>query len=195
MSLEMNDLMALKSMDQKGNSPFENYIVSNKESKHANGATITGLAISVGAALTAIGAWIFGGTYANGKAAQAKEAARSASELATAYHNSTLALLNQSNSCTNNAIDKLTAIVAAERAERIAGDVTLTNTVTTAQGASQGQLSALTASQAAELGAVQNVQNTLFTQAVLGNLSECPQKVSLYSAPKPCGCPCSCSNS
>ena len=195
MSLEINDLLTLKSMDQKGNSPFEDYLVANKESKQANGATVTGLAISVGAALTAIGAWIFGGTYANGKAAQAKEAARSASELATAYNNSMIMLINQANASTNSAIDKLTALLASERNERIASDVTLNNSVTASQGASQGQLSALTASQAAELGAVQNAQNTLFTQALLGNLSECPQKVSLYSAPKPCGCPCSCSNS
>ena len=85
----------------------------------------------------------------------------------------------------------LTNLLAAERQERVAGDINLTNTVNdSVSGSQQGTL---TAQQAAELSSVQTVQNQLFTQAVLGNLSENAQKVQIYSAPQPCGCPgCGC---
>ena len=40
--------------------------------------------------------------------------------------------------------------------------------------------------------ALAQAEATLLTQGLLGNLNQCPQKVSLYSAPQPCSCPGSC---
>lgn len=40
--------------------------------------------------------------------------------------------------------------------------------------------------------ALAQAEATLLTQGLLGNLNQCPQKVSLYSAPQPCACPGSC---
>ena len=180
MALELNDLMALKSLDG-GMSPYEQMKISHMEGKRPNGAATTGIVLgSVGTAL-AIGAWIFGPMFAKARAAQAREAANAAKDVAVAK--------------TDGLRDLLTMMgtnLAAERAERIAGDVTLTNTVTdSVQGSQQGTL---TAQQAAELSSIQSVQNQLFTQAVMGNLSENAQKVQLYSAPQPCSCPNSCCN-
>ena len=80
--------------------------------------------------------------------------------------------------------------VAAERAERIAGDVTLTNTVNdSVSGSQQGTL---TAQQAAELSAVNSVMQQTYSDFVTGRASLNPQPVSLYSSPAPCGCPGSC---
>ena len=125
-------------------------------------------------------AWIFAPLYGNAKAREAKEAAYAAKEIA-----------NVQIAASQRQLDQLTSLMAAERAERIAGDVTLTNTVNdSVSGSQQGSL---TAQQAAELSSIQSVQQNLFNQAVMGNLSENPQKVMLYSAPQPCGCPgCGC---
>ena len=153
-----------------GMTPFETFMVSEKQGKRANGVGITGLVLgSVGAA-AAIGAWIFAPIYANSRA-------KAAQDVASAQNAGTAALLNS-----------LAGLLNTERAERVAGDINLTNTVNdSVSGSQQGTL---TAQQAAELSAVQSVQNNLFTQAVMGNLSENAQKVQLYSAPQPCGCPC-----
>ena len=153
-----------------GMTPFETFMVSEKQGKRANGVGITGLVLgSVGAA-AAIGAWIFAPIYANSRA-------KAAQDVAAAQNAGTAALLNS-----------LAGLLNTERAERVAGDINLTNTVNdSVSGSQQGTL---TAQQAAELSAVQSVQNNLFTQAVMGNLSENAQKVQLYSAPQPCGCPC-----
>lgn len=40
--------------------------------------------------------------------------------------------------------------------------------------------------------ALAQAEATLLTQGLLGNLNQCPQKVSLYSAPQPCSCPSGC---
>lgn len=157
-------------MMMRGMTPFETFMVAEKQGKRANGVGITGLVLgSVGAA-AAIGAWIFAPIFANAKA-------KAAQDVATAQNAGTAALLNN-----------LAGLLNTERAERVAGDVTLNQTITdTVSGSQQGTL---TAQQAAELSAVQSVQNNLFSQAVMGNLSENAQKVQLYSAPQPCGCPC-----
>lgn len=39
--------------------------------------------------------------------------------------------------------------------------------------------------------ALATAEANLLTSALMGNVS-CPQKVSLYSAPQPCACPCGC---
>ena len=181
MALEMNDLMMLRGMDKEGLSPFEQVKVGYMQSKHhTSGTAIAGLVLGTVGTAAAIGSWIFGPMYGNAKAGQAKEAAIAAKEIA-----------NVQTQNLRDIIGTLASTVAAERAERIAGDVTLTNTVNdSVSGSQQGSL---TAQQAAELSSIQSVQQNLFNQAVMGNLSENPQKVMLYSAPQPCGCPgCGC---
>lgn len=191
MALEMQDIMALKALGgNDGNTAFENFMMADKTSKRASNSSITALVLGSAGLLAGVGAWVFGGLYANGKSGQAREAARAASDLAQANHNNTLALLSQAQANTNSTLDRMLSTLAAERAERIAGDVTLTNTVNdSVSGSQQGTL---TAQQAAELSSIQSVQNQLFTQAVMGNLSENAQKVQLYSAPQPCSCPNTC---
>lgn len=138
------------------------------QTRRPSGVGIAGLVCGIAGCVAAVGAGVWAGSRAN-----------NAKEVALAKHDGLRDLVYmQANT------------LATERAERIAGDVTLTQTVTdTVSGSQQGTL---TAQQQAELNAVQSVQQTLFNQAVLGNLSENPQKVMLYSAPQPCGCPYSC---
>ena len=102
--------------------------------------------------------------------------------------------MNSQNANTNATLDRLIATVATERAERIAGDVTLTQTVTDTQTGSQA--SQLTAAQQAELAASQATQQVMmqtFSDAVTGKSSLNPTPVMIYSAPQPCNCPgCGC---
>lgn len=176
----MNDLVALKQLEN-GMSPYEQFKTQNMAAKsHTSGIGVTGLVLgTVGTAL-AIGAWIFPTMYGNSKAAQAREAAQAAKEQA-----------NILASGTQRQLDQLTNLFAAERQERISGDVTLNQTIT--DTVSGQQASTLTQQQQSELSAIANASNTLLTQAMLGNISENAQKVQIYSAPQPCGCPgCGC---
>ena len=153
-----------------GMTPFESFMMAEKSGRRPNGVGVAGLVLGTVGAAAAIGAWIFAPIYANSRA-------KAAQDVASAQNAGTAALLNN-----------LAALLNTERAERVAGDINLSNTVTdSVSGSQQGTL---TAQQAAELSAVQSVQNTLFSQAVMGNLSENAQKVQIYSAPQPCGCPC-----
>lgn len=156
-----------------GFTPFESYMIADKSSRRPSGTAVAGLVLgTVGAAL-GIGAWVFAPIFSNAKANGVKD-------LANAQFNA------------NNAqIATLAGLLSTERAERVAQGVTMTQSITdTVSGSQQGSL---TAQQAAELSAMQSVQNNLLNQAILGNLSENPQKVQIYSAPQPCGCPGSCS--
>ena len=176
MALDMNDLMALKGLDG-GMTPFEQFKVSQMQSKnHTSGVGIAGLVLGTVGTAAAIGAWIFGPTYASAKANMANETAK------------LLANANQ------RQLDQLTNLFAAERSERIAGDFTLNQTITdTVSGSQQGTL---TAQQAAELSAVNSVMNQTYSDFVTGRASLNPTPVSLYSAPSPCACPnsCGCNN-
>ena len=157
----------------RGLSPYETFMINEKSSRRPSGTAVAGLVLgTVGAAL-GIGAWIFAPLFSNAKANGVKD-------LANAQFNAN-----------NQQLATLAALLTTERAERVAQGVTLTQTVTdTVSGSQQGTL---TAQQAAELSSIQSVQNQLFTQAVMGNLSENAQKVQLYSAPQPCSCPgCGC---
>jgi len=171
MAIDANDLMMLKSLDG-GMSSYEQVKVANMQSRRPSGVGVAGLVLGTVGAAAAIGAWIFGPTYAKAQAERARDVA------------------NARYDANQNQLGLLTQLLTAERAERIAGDINLTNTVTdSVSGSQQGTL---TAQQAAELSSIQSVQQNLFNQAVMGNLSENPQKVMLYSAPQPCGCPNSC---
>ena len=186
MALEMNDLMALKSLEN-GMSPYEQVKVGYMQSKRPSGSATAGLVLgSVGTAL-AIGAWIFGPIIANNRARQATEAARAAKDVANANYNGLAALVAANASNTNATLDRLINTVATERAERIAGDFTISQTQSDTQTGSQA--AQLTAQQAAELSSIQSVQQNLLNNAIMGNLSENPQKVVLVSGQRECGCP------
>lgn len=178
----MNDLMTLKALENNDKmTPYEQYMVGYKQQKaHVSGTAIAGLVLGTVGTAAAIGAWIFGPTYANAKSNQAKEAAQAAKEIASVQI-----------AASQRQIDQLTALFAAERQERIAGDVNLTNTVNdSVSGSQQGTL---TAQQAAELSAVNSVMQQTYTDFVTGRASLNPTPVSLYSAPQPCACPgCGC---
>lgn len=176
MALDVNDLMTLRGLEGNGMSPYEQMKVAHMQSRgRASGVGITGLVLgSVGLAAS-IGAWIFGPLHANAKAGQAKEAAQAAKEIAAVR-----------GEATQRQLDQLTNLLAAERSERLTGDFTLNQTITdTVSGSQQGTLTATQQT-------MQSVEQNLLTKALLGNLSENPTKVQMYSAPQPCGCPCSC---
>ena len=178
--MEMNDLLMMRGLDSKeGLTPYEQYKVGYLQQKqHTSGIGVAGLVLGTVGTAAAIGAWIFGPMYGNAKAGQAKEVAISAKELA-----------NVQIAASQRQLDQLTNLFAAERAERIAGDVTLTNTVN--DSVSGSQQSALTAQQAAELSAVNSVMQQTYSDFVTGRASLNPTPVSLYSAPQPCACPVS----
>lgn len=103
-----------------GMTPFESYMMAQKEGKRANGVGITGLVIGSVGVVAAVTGWI----YANSQAKKAQE-------VATAQNNGTAALLNQT-----------AALLATERAERVNGDINLTTTINdTVSGSQQGTLS------------------------------------------------------
>lgn len=156
-------------MTRGGFSPYEQVKIGYMQSKKASGTSIGALVTAVGAAVLAVGA----GAWAGSRAQNAKEVAIA------------------KNDGLKDLVATLAGTLAAERAERINGDQTITQTVTDTQSGSQA--SQLTQAQQAELNAMQSVQQNLLNQAILGNISENPQKVMLYSAPQPCGCPgCGC---
>ena len=180
MALEMNDLMMLRGMDSKESlSPYEQYKVGYMQQKnHTSGIGVAGLVLGTVGTAVGVGAWLFGGMYGNAKANQAKEVALAAKEIAALQ-----------NGATQRQLDQLTNLFAAERAERINGDQTITQTVNdTVSGSQQGTLSA---QQAAELSAVNSVMTQTYSDFVTGRASLNPTPVSLYSAPQPCACPAS----
>ena len=161
--------------------PFEQFKVANMQAKsHTSGIAVTGLVTGIVGTVAGVTAWIFAPLYSNAKSREAKEAAYAAKEIA-----------NVQIAASQRQLDQLTTLLSAERNERLQGQTTISQTIT--DTISGQQTSQLTAQQAAELSSIQSVQQNLFNQAVMGNLSENPQKVMLYSAPQPCGCPgCGC---
>ena len=177
----MNDFMTMKALERDGLSPFEQYKVGYMQQKnHTSGTAIAGLVLGTVGAAAAVGAWIFGPTYANAKSNQAKEAALAAKEIASVQI-----------AASQRQLDQLTNLLASERSERLQGDYTISQTIT--DTVSGQQASNLTAQQAAELSAVNSVMQQTYSDFVTGRASLNPTPVSLYSAPKPCDCPgCGC---
>lgn len=196
MALDVNDLALLKSMNGGSElTPYESVKLDHMAAKgHTSGIAVAGLTVGVVGAVAGVTAWIFGGMQASAKGKEAKEAAQSAKEISAAQYQAALQLMNSQNANTNATLDRLISTVAAERAERIAGDVTLTQTVNDTQTGSQA--SQLTAAQQAELAASQATQQVMqqtFADAVTGKSSLNPTPVMIYSAPQPCNCPgCGC---
>ena len=91
-----------------------------------------------------------------------------------------------------NYVNQIAAFTLAERQSRenwqVANSPTLRQyvDVQTGAGAFAG------AGSNAQSSALAQAEATILTQGLLGNLNQCPQKVSLYSAPQPCSCPSGC---
>jgi len=181
MALEMNDLMALSSLDKNQMSPYEQYKIGFMQQKnHTSGIGVAGLVLGTVGTAAAVGAWIFGPMYGNAKANQAKEVAISAKELS-----------NVQIAASQRQLDQLTSLLASERSERLQGDYTISQTIT--DTVSGQQASNLTAQQAADLSAVNSVMQQTYSDFVTGRASLNPTPVSLFSASKPCDCPnCGC---
>lgn len=190
MALDVNDLAMLKGMDQNGGlSPYEQFDMARHQAKKPSGVAIAGLTVASVGAAAAIGAWIFGPLYGNAKAGQAKEAAQSAKELASAQYQAALQLLQTQNQNTQATIDRLISSVAAERNERIAGDLNITTTINDTQS---GQQAASQSQTTAVDNAVSQVMSQTFSDAITGRSSLNATPVQIYSAPQPCGCPGGC---
>ena len=162
----MNDLMMLRGMDKEGFSPYEQVKIGYMQNKKASGTAIAGLAVGIGAGVAAIGGWLWAGSQA-----------KAAKDLAIAK-----------NDGLRDLISTLATTVAAERGERIAGDLNITTTISdTLSGQQSGTL---TATQQAELSQAQQLMFGLST----GEYSKNPQRVALYRDATPCACPCGCND-
>jgi hypothetical protein len=157
MALDSNDLAMLHGM---GFSPYEQVKIGYMQNKKASGTSIGALATAVGAGVLAIG----GAAWAASRAQNAKDVAIA------------------KNDGLKDLVQTLAGTLAAERGERIAGDLNITNTINdTVSGSQQGSLSQS-----------QQLSNELTFGLMTGRYSENPQRVALYQDAKPCACPCSC---
>lgn len=157
MALDSNDLAMLHGM---GFSPYEQVKIGYMQNKKASGTSIGALATAVGAGVLAIG----GAAWAASRAQNAKDVAIA------------------KNDGLRDLVSTLASTVAAERGERIAGDLNITNTINdTVSGSQQGSLSQS-----------QQLSNELTFGLMTGRYSENPQRVAIYQDAKPCACPCSC---
>ena len=162
--MEMNDYISMKALQKDGFSPYEHVKIGHMQSKRASGTAIAGLAVGIGAGVAAIGGWMWAGSQA-----------KNAKEVAIAK-----------NDGLRDLVTTLAGTVAAERNERIAGDLNITTTINdSVQGSQSGTL---TANQQAELAAYQQ----LMLQIGTGEYTKNPQKVELYSPAQPFQCGCGC---
>jgi hypothetical protein len=165
MALEINDLMALQSMDKSSMTPYEQFKVQNMQARnHTSGLGIAGLTVGVGAAVLAIG----GAAWAGSRAQNAKDVAAAKKD------------------GLRDLVQTLATTMAAERNERIEGDRTLSISINDQVSGSQpGQLSA---SQVATNEATAQIVAGVMT----GKYTESPEKVELYSPASPFQCGCGC---
>lgn len=156
----MQDLMALSSLDKSQMTPYEQFKVGHIQSRRASGTAIAGLCVGIGAAVAAVAA----GAWAGSRAQNAKDVAIA------------------KNDGLRDLVQTLATTVAAERDERIKGDITLNQTITdTVSSSQQGSLSQS-----------QQLSNDIMIGLMTGKYSENSQKVELMSPAKPfkCGCDC-----
>lgn len=184
--------MALQSMDKKSEmTPYENYMMTHKESKRPSGVAIAGLTVGVVGAVAGVTAWIFGGMQANAKGKEAKEAAYAAEKVGNAQYNATLQLIAQGNANTKDNIDRLLLSIQRETDARVAQGTTISQTITdTISGQQQGSQSQSTS---VENSAYATAMNQIVSDRLTGRSSLDAQPVCIYSAPQPCSCPgCGC---
>ena len=159
--MELNDYLSLKAMEKDSMSPYEQFKVQNMNVRnHTSGLGIAGLTVGVGAAVLAIG----GAAWAGSRAQNAKDVAIA------------------KNDGLRDLVSTLAGTLAAERNERINGDLNITNTINdTVSGSQQGQLSQS-----------QQLSNDIAIGLMTGKYSENPQKVELFSPAQPFQCGCGC---
>ena len=175
--MELKDLMDLKGLENNGFSPYEQMKLGMMQNKHhTSGIAVTGLVTGIVGTVAGVTAWIFAPLYSNAKSNQAREAAYAAKELA-----------NVQIAASQRQLDQLTALMAAERQERLQGDLNISQNIT--DTISGQQSSALTATQQAELAASQVATQQVMTGLMTGRYSENPQRVALYRDATPCPCP------
>lgn len=174
--MEIDDYFKMKMLEGNGMTPYEQFKTQHIQAKgHTSGIAVTGLVTGIVGTVAGLTAWIFAPLYGNAKANQAKEAAYAAKELANAQI-----------AASQRQLDQLTSLFAAERQERISGDLNITTTISdTLSGSQQGTL---TATQQAELSQAQQLMFGLST----GEYSKNPQKVAIYQDAQPCPCACGC---
>ena len=170
MALDVNDLAMLKGLDSKdGFTPYEQMKLQHMQSKRPSSTAIGALATSVGAGVLALGI----GAWAASRAQGAKEVAIA------------------KNDGLRDLVQSLAGTVAAERAERIAQGLTVTQTINDTisgqQSASQSQATSV------ENSAYATAMNQIVSDRLTGRSSLDAQPVCIYSAPQPCSCPgCGC---
>jgi len=122
---------------------------------------------AIGALVTSVGAAVL----AAGIGAWAISRAQNAKEVAIAK-----------NDGLKDLVQTLAGTLVAERNERIEGDKTLSISIN----------DTVSGQQSGTLNQSQQLSNDITLGLMTGKYSENPQKVMLYSAPQPCGCPGSC---
>ena len=176
--MNVNDLVAIKSMFDTDDM-HKGYCDEHYHDRSISGGAATALA----AGFAGLGIVIFGGLGLYG--------------YVNAMQRNT-ALLTQANgqriTDTITAIGQLNQTLLNEANARQTGENAMRNEYTTATNRVVDKIYIVntTATSANSVAsAIANAENTLFTQSILGNINQCPQKVSLYSAPQPCPCPAS----
>ena len=195
MALEMQDLMALKSMGgNEGLSPYEQVKLDHMAAKRPSNVAVTGIVFGGAALVGVIAGTVLNGMYANAKSNQAKEAAIASEKVASTQYQATLQLIAQGNANTKDNIDRLLLGLQRETDARVAQGLTVTQTI---NDTISGQQSAAQSAQVSQTSAidtsVQQIMTQTFADAVTGKSSLNPTPVTIYSAPSPCSCPgCGC---
>jgi len=156
-----------------GMTPYEQFMVAEKTSRHrAGGVAITGLVFGGVALAGVLAMGIMGPVYANARA-----------KVAEAKNEGTAALLNQ-----------MASLLNTERAERVAQGMTISQTITdTISGQQQGSQSQSQSQTTAIDQTMQQIMQETLKDAITGRSSLNATPVQIYSAPQPCGCPgCGC---
>ena len=162
------NIISIMDNDMKGNglSAYEQVKIAEMSARKCNGGTVVAISLAGLTAALAVGGWI----YANARS-------NSARDLANARYDATTAQLNT-----------VAGLLAAERSERVAQGVTMSQSITDSiSGQQQGSQSQ---SQTTAIdNTVQQIMQQTFSDAVTGRSSLNPTPVNIYSAPQPCGCP------
>ena len=143
---------------------------------HNRGMAATGIGLAAGLGGGAL-LFAIAGTWAINQASKAR---------ARGMENANAAL-------TNN-LNQLATLALAERTSREGWQNMHAPTLTQYVNASANAGAGAGAFSTAQSNALAQAEAAILTQGLLGNLNQCPQKVSLYSAPSPCPCPTSCCN-